>query len=171
MSEGHTPLTTHRASPPAKPGARRSAPAWGALGCALGLMSGCATTLSDIDETRRGPLEVTTALTRAQRGVARSVADGDATQQTFVYQSSVAYRARLNPAPCDCPALEIFIAGRWERVFLLDAETGDLIDPLDTSPADGDAVFAINVQLVEQRINANNKLNYRAVIMRTSPTP
>lgn len=171
MSEGHTPLATHRASPPAKRGARRGAPVWGALGCALCLWSGCATTLSNTGATRQGPLELTAALTRAQRGVARSVADGDAAQQTFVYQSSVAYSARLNPAPCDCPALEIFIAGRWERVFLLDSETGDLIDPIDTSPADDDAVFAINVQLVEQRINANNKLNYRAVIVRTSPTP
>lgn len=173
MSEGHPPHATRGASP----SKRRPRPGVAhliMLGCACWtcwIWSGCTTTLRERGEAQKGPLEFVSAMTRAQRGVSRGLADGDAAQQALAYQRAVAYRARINPAPCGCPALEIFIAGRWERTFVIDSETGEVTEPPRTPPEAGDAVFSVKALLVEQRINADNKLSYRAVVIGSPQAP
>lgn len=71
----------------------------------------------------------------------------------------VALKVRYNPAPCECPAYEIFAYGHWLRAFI-DIETSAL-DTLRT--ADTLAIATINGVIGEEGRVAPNGVEYPIV--------
>lgn len=103
------------------------------------------------------------AISRAQRDLREGLSAGTDAQRDNALNNIRSYTARHNPARCQCPEMEIFVAGRWERVFTFDPPTGQTSMNVPVEPRDD--VFELRARLMEREFVAPNQLSYRAVVL------
>jgi len=79
--------------------------------------------------------------------------------------------ARYNPARCNCPPFELFLAGAWKRAFLDWQEPSEAMEPTGDLDAIEEAarksnetgtfpIFLFRVQQIDDSVTAPNELSY-----------
>ncbi|MBN1945866.1 MAG: hypothetical protein JW797_09325 [Bradymonadales bacterium] len=132
------------------------------IGLVLWLMSfGCGSSAS-----YQPPTPQSDAMRQAQTAISNALVRSTDAQQT---QDDIAFLARFNPAPCDCPQWEIFLWGTWSRVHLeaITNHPPDLDPLLERARNDRDSgrftVYTVTGQLSSDLRTASTGLKYHTL--------
>ena len=121
-----------------------------------GLM-GCGTTGAALMEEQQRE-----GVTSASGQLRASVVTAALAQSAAIARAPRSVLGRFNPATCECPPYEVFLGGRWERVWLEDggdAGGGAMAGRL--AEGTGLSIYALQARLTPSARTAPNEIEYR----------